>query len=485
MVADPRRHRFRVGLSFPGALREGLVKHVAEFLKVYIGNNDDQFGIEQVLYDHYHIDEFAVLRLRDDLQLLYRNECNLIVVFLCREYAESDWCGLEWEQIKQLAETQRKSIYLLWHGERDEAILAKLGLSWKVDGFWDITKVEPLAVARGILRRLEQLDSDAQGSIANQIPPAICYAKPLPPKSPCFLAVIFLPSKIAEKTFSILAYLSDDYGSSYGLIDLSGCNDRFRLSKARKDWQALAQAIVNMQNQYTKAGVRMQAELFLPIELLANLGALDLLNVQCQLDEDKFVKCGFAACCPVIIRPLDRYYRRSLYEKVGHLKNKFDALSTGNGKWIYGKDATKGDAIISLRESPQHVAVQLIENFPSRSDDVMEWLASLIASMMPLAVWWAGKDYKKIPLKKRQSHLGSYTSPCGTRHLLNVGNEGRACLNMSDLDHLPILRKYCAHHRAARSLVLFIDNPGRMPDIPIRDPNVLSCVRKPSRRPSL
>jgi hypothetical protein len=484
-MPESRSHRFKVGLSFPGVLRQRLVRPVSDILAMCIDSSDDRAGKERILFDHYHKDEFAVPRLIDDLPELYREQCELVVVFLCKEYLESDWCGLEWAQIKLLAKNQRRRIYHIWHGDKDETILEQLDLSWKVDGFRDITDDEPVDIAKGILKRLQDLEFNLQGSITKFIPPAICHPKPLSTQSLCLLAVILLPSKSLENAFTVLAYFSNDSGNSYGLIDLAGCNDRLRLNRAKKDWKEIAQAIVYKQNQCIKAGALMQVEVFLPIELLARLESLELLEAQCALDKDGFVKCSFAACCPIVIRPLDRYYRKSLFEKIGLLKDKFDVLCAGNGKWIYGKNATTGSAIISLRESPEHVAVRLIENFPNRSGKATEWLANLIASMVPVALWWSGSDSKKTAPKKRHSHLGSYISPCGSRHLLDVGNEGRAHMSITDLDHLPVLRRYCSHLEVARSLVLFIDNPSRVPDIPVRDPDPMSCARKPFRRSSL
>ena len=71
-----QQRRFRVGLSFPNEYRN-LAADTAQSLA-------KRYGKEQVLYDKYHKAEFAKPGLNFDLPLLYKKECDLIVVFLCK-----------------------------------------------------------------------------------------------------------------------------------------------------------------------------------------------------------------------------------------------------------------------------------------------------------------------------------------------------------------------------------------------------------------
>ena len=89
--------RFSVGLSFPGEHRL-FVENIAERLASNVGKS-------QVLYDKYHEAEFAQPDLDVYLPKLYRTECDLIAVFLCREYQAKRWCKLEWRSIRQLIAT--------------------------------------------------------------------------------------------------------------------------------------------------------------------------------------------------------------------------------------------------------------------------------------------------------------------------------------------------------------------------------------------
>ena len=92
-VIDSRK-RFLVALSFPGTQRD-LVEGVASLLGTAIGR-------DRVLYDRYHTSEFARPNLDTYLQGLYRDESELVVVFLCADYATRDWPGLEWRAIREL-----------------------------------------------------------------------------------------------------------------------------------------------------------------------------------------------------------------------------------------------------------------------------------------------------------------------------------------------------------------------------------------------
>ena len=101
--------RFDIALSFPGEHRD-FVAAVADRLAA-------AFGRERVLYDKYYEAEFARLDLAVYLPSLYRKEAELIVLFLCPQYAAKRWCKLEWRQIGQLiANLDQKRIMLLRHG---------------------------------------------------------------------------------------------------------------------------------------------------------------------------------------------------------------------------------------------------------------------------------------------------------------------------------------------------------------------------------
>jgi eukaryotic-like serine/threonine-protein kinase len=92
--ATPQAKRFHVALSFPGEHR-AFVKLVAERLATVLGR-------ARVLYDDFYTAEFARPDLDTYLQRLYREESELVVVFLCAEYERKDWCRLEWRAVRDL-----------------------------------------------------------------------------------------------------------------------------------------------------------------------------------------------------------------------------------------------------------------------------------------------------------------------------------------------------------------------------------------------
>ena len=95
MKADiPNLRRFKVALSFPGENRD-IVEEIAEKLV-------EIFSKEQILYDRYHRAEFARPNLDTHLQKLYHDHSDLIVVFICADYQEKKWCGIEWRAIRDL-----------------------------------------------------------------------------------------------------------------------------------------------------------------------------------------------------------------------------------------------------------------------------------------------------------------------------------------------------------------------------------------------
>jgi hypothetical protein len=106
---SPGSRRFDVALSFPGEHRR--------FVEEVAGHLASTFGKERVLYDKYYEAEFARMGLDVYLPKLYRTQSELIVLFLCAEYAAKRWCNIEWRHIRQLiASVDESRIMLLRYG---------------------------------------------------------------------------------------------------------------------------------------------------------------------------------------------------------------------------------------------------------------------------------------------------------------------------------------------------------------------------------
>lgn len=134
--------RFAVALSFPGEWRP-RVEAIAAALAQGVGR-------ARVLYDCYHEAEFARPNLDLHLQRLYHDETELNVVFLCKEYTEKEWCGLEWRAIRDLIKQRREDIMLL---RFDDATVAGV---YGIDGYIDIKDRAAQDVATSILERHAQ-----------------------------------------------------------------------------------------------------------------------------------------------------------------------------------------------------------------------------------------------------------------------------------------------------------------------------------------
>ena len=131
--------RFAVALSFPGEYRQ-FVGKVAEGLA-------KPYGKERVLYDEYLEGELARTNLDVYLQNLYHKDSELIVVFLCAEYEQKDWCGLEWRAVRDLIKQRYDHIMLM---RFDDAQVAGV---LSIDGYIDLRGRTPDETVRLIVER--------------------------------------------------------------------------------------------------------------------------------------------------------------------------------------------------------------------------------------------------------------------------------------------------------------------------------------------
>jgi hypothetical protein len=118
--------RFDIALSFPGEHRPFV--EVAAHRAAVVGR-------ERVLYDKFYEAEFARMGLDVYLPRLYREQSELIVLFLCPEFATKRWCRLEWRHVRQLVASAAASRIMLvsfgWPGD-----LSKVGIL-SGDGYVD------------------------------------------------------------------------------------------------------------------------------------------------------------------------------------------------------------------------------------------------------------------------------------------------------------------------------------------------------------
>ncbi|RIZ69456.1 MAG: hypothetical protein D0528_04090 [Methylococcales bacterium] len=141
MTSETSTKRFRIAFSFAGEKRE-FVKATAQILA-------KRFGEDKILYDKFHIAEFADADLGFILPDLYKNDTDLIVAVFCRDYEKKQWCGLEWRAVfSMIKENQSKKVLLSRFDLMDGKGL--FGLA----GFIDLDDERPEQFAALILQRL-------------------------------------------------------------------------------------------------------------------------------------------------------------------------------------------------------------------------------------------------------------------------------------------------------------------------------------------
>src|SRR6476661_371225 len=130
--------RFRIALSYAGEKRD-FVAPVANLLA-------RRFGEERVLYDRFHRAEFARGDLATYLPDLYLEEADLVVVVICKDYAEKEWTGLEWDAVLSLRKQRKLDEVMLCRFDYIEG-KGLLGLA----GYLDLDEATPGEAAAFIL----------------------------------------------------------------------------------------------------------------------------------------------------------------------------------------------------------------------------------------------------------------------------------------------------------------------------------------------
>jgi len=134
--------RFKVAMSFPGERRQYISATVTA-LRPYLPP-------DSIFYDYDYQTQLAKPNLDVLLQDVYRNKADLIVIFLCEEYAEKQWCGLEWRAIRDLIKHKNDDqiMFVRFDDAPVEGVLS-------LDGYVDARVHSPEKLAEFILQRIQ------------------------------------------------------------------------------------------------------------------------------------------------------------------------------------------------------------------------------------------------------------------------------------------------------------------------------------------
>lgn len=134
--------KFKVALSFPGEKRS-YVEQVAIDLKVSLGD-------DSVFYDFDYQAQLCHPNADVILQNVYHRQSQLILVFLCKEYSEKEWCGLELRAIRDLIKKKQGDRLILVRF--DDATVDGF---YSIDGYLDANKFSPSEISAFVLQYLQ------------------------------------------------------------------------------------------------------------------------------------------------------------------------------------------------------------------------------------------------------------------------------------------------------------------------------------------
>lgn len=134
--------QFEVAMSFPGERRQYVAATVTA-LRPHLPP-------DSIFYDHDYQAQLAKPNLDVLLQDIYRNKAKLIVIFLCAEYADKQWCGLEWRAIRDLVKNKNDDQIMLV--KFDDAPVEGI---FSLDGYIDARSHSPESLAKFILQRIQ------------------------------------------------------------------------------------------------------------------------------------------------------------------------------------------------------------------------------------------------------------------------------------------------------------------------------------------
>jgi len=138
---DPENHMFDVAFSFPGEARSFVEKVLSELIKKMSPNN--------IFYDNHFKAFLARPNLDIYLSKIYRQNAQLIVVFLSGDYQRKKWPGLEFRTIREIIfeKAHHKVMYIRLDDAPVDGVL-------QTDGYIDARQHSAAEIAGFIHQRI-------------------------------------------------------------------------------------------------------------------------------------------------------------------------------------------------------------------------------------------------------------------------------------------------------------------------------------------
>ena len=102
-----------------------------------------------MFYDRDYQAQLARPNLDILLQRIYHDQSSLVVVFLSSDYANSEWCGLEWRAVRDIIKRKRADQVMFVRFDD-----APVDGALSIDGYIDARQYDAASVARFIIERV-------------------------------------------------------------------------------------------------------------------------------------------------------------------------------------------------------------------------------------------------------------------------------------------------------------------------------------------
>ena len=212
----------------------------------------------------------------------------------------------------------------------------------------------------------------------------------------------------------------------------------------------LLQAAVRWMNKQSSTCV---LELFVPTELLVFDWAAINISRRSEYGKDEFLFEQH----PYVLRSLERFRDDSLTSRLKQMPLKYEALATGNGRWIAGNAAVNSTRLKESETQPEFVALKCVSQLDADPLNRLRWHRSVVEAMVPLALWW--RDQLESSEDDLTSHLDLFY-----KGLLSGHNDSDPVpKDCHRLEKLPCLRREAISQPLTKDLVLLLDRPDRHP----------------------